>query len=512
VGGDSLVEFLRASATQRPQAEALVDGERRLTYSELWRDVGRRAAFLRSRIQPGDRVALLLENSIEYVSAYYGTLAAGGVVVALNQAARQRDLSNWIAHAQARLLIGDPRHAEWKQVVQACAPEVDIVQLGDAPAPELASRVIAWSVAVFDEVSEPVTGDPDSPAAIIYTSGTTGRPKGVVLSQRNLAANVRSIQQYLALTENDSILNVLPFYYSYGNSVLHTHLAAGARILLENTLAYPHRTLERMVRERVTGFSGVPSTYALLMNRVALEDYDLSALRYMTQAGGAMPAASVARLTQRLPRVRFFVMYGQTEASARLSYLPPESLEAKLGSAGRAIPGVTLEIRGEDGQALPRGTVGEIWARGDNVMLGYWRDPETTATVLRDGWLRTGDLAHMDQDGYLFIEGRRSDMIKSGAHRINPKDIEEVIAEIGGVAEVVVIGVDDEILGQVIKAIVIPAPGKALDAMAIKAHCRDRLAVYKIPKQIEFAAELPKTASGKIKRFELASGRGQVSA
>jgi acyl-CoA synthetase (AMP-forming)/AMP-acid ligase II len=258
-----------------------------------------------------------------------------------------------------------------------------------------------------------------------------------------------------------------------------------------------------MVTERVQGFSGVPSTYALLLSRVALESYDLSALRYMTQAGGGMPAAAIQRLTQRLPHVRFFVMYGQTEATARLSYLPPERLSEKLGSAGIAIPGVRLEIRDERGHPVPAGTVGEIWARGDNIMPGYWHDPQTTATVLVDGWLKTGDMATMDDDGYLFIQGRRSDMIKSGAHRINPKDIEEVIAEIDGVAEAVVVGVEDEILGQVIKAVIVPAPGRKLDVLSVKAHCRDRLASYKIPKLIELANELPKTASGKVKRFEL---------
>lgn len=196
-------------------------------------------------------------------------------------------------------------------------------------------------------------------------------------------------------------------------------------------------------------------------------------------------------------------MYGQTEATARLTYLPPERLEEKLGSAGIAIPKVTLEIRDERGTVLPPGQVGEIWARGPNVMLGYWNDPAGTAEALQNGWLRTGDLAYMDDEGYVYIQGRATEMIKSGAHRINPRDIEEAIGELEEVAEVAVVGVPDEILGQVIKAVIVLRPGARLDPLTVKAHCQSRIASFKIPKRVEFTTQLPKTASGKVKRFLL---------
>jgi acyl-CoA synthetase (AMP-forming)/AMP-acid ligase II len=180
-------------------------------------------------------------------------------------------------------------------------------------------------------------------------------------------------------------------------------------------------------------------------------------------------------------------------------------LEQKLGSAGIPIPNVQLEIRDVLGNRVPPGTVGEIYAYGPNIMNGYWRDPTATSEVIKGGWLRTGDIAYMDDDGYIFIQGRESDIIKSGGHRITPNDIEEAIAELAGVSEVAVIGVDDEILGQTIKAIVVPRPGAEVTAMAVKAHCFRRLPAYKIPKFIEFTDTLPRTASGKIKRFLLAS-------
>lgn len=502
----SLVELLHKSVIANPDAEAIVSDRERVRYVELWSRVTAIAGFLRRQgLAPGGRVALLLENSPEYVASYYGVLAAGGVVVALNTAARARDLVNWMHHCDATWLIGQGSLPEWSAVIDGC-PSIHAITTDSGNGGR--SGTFVWQDALraapWDGI-EPASHDGQSPAAIIYTSGTTGRPKGVCLSHRNLVANVQSILAYLPIGPDTRVLNVLPFYYSYGNSVMHTHLAAGACVVLENSLAYPHRVMERMVAEAITGFSGVPSTFALLLSRVRLQDYDLSRLQYLTQAGGGMSPVLMQRLREALPWARLFIMYGQTEATARLSYLPPERLMEKLGSAGVAIPGVEIEIHDESGRRVPRGTVGEIWATGENIMLGYWNDPEATGRVLRDGWLMTGDMASMDAEGFLFIEGRRSDMIKSGAHRIAPKEIEDVINEVDGVAEVAVVGVDDPILGQVIKAVVTRRPGAALDALTIKAHCRNSLAAYKVPKHVEFVSELPKTASGKVQRFRLMS-------
>jgi acyl-CoA synthetase (AMP-forming)/AMP-acid ligase II len=247
----------------------------------------------------------------------------------------------------------------------------------------------------------------------------------------------------------------------------------------------------------------VPSTFALVGQAIDPARFDLRALRYVTQAGGGMPPSQIRRFRDVLPDVAFFVMYGQTEATARLTYLPPARLEEKRGSVGVPIPGVELAVRDEEGRVLPVGEVGEVWARGPNVMAGYFRDPEATAAVLREGWLRTGDLGHMDADGFLFLQGRRSDMIKSGAHRISPLDIEEVIAALPAVQEVAVVGVPDEVLGESIKAVVRLKPGAGLTAGDIQRHCTQQLPRYKVPKTVEFAAELPRTATGKVMRYQL---------
>ena len=453
------------------------------------------AALLTTQgVQRADRVAILLPNRIEAAVACYGTWLAGGVVVPLNVQAKQRDLVPWLRHCAAAFVLYEERNAE----AQAALADLD----GTVRSLGLAST--AWAL---PPVAEDRSADSHAAAVdlalILYTSGTTGMPKGVMLSHGNLVSNVGSVLDYLRLVPEDRVMSLLPFYYAYGASVLHTHLVSGACVHLAPNLLFPHQILEGMARERITGFSGVPSTFALLLDRVDLNQYDLGALRYLTQAGGAMSPALTLRLRSALPNAELFVMYGQTEATSRLTWLPPARLDEKLGSVGIAIRDVELKILRDDGSEAVTGETGNVVARGNGVMLGYWRNPALTATVLRKGWLHTGDMGRVDAEGFLFLSGRRSDMIKTGAHRVHPGDVEEVIAEIPGVVEVAVVGVDDEMLGQVVKAIVVSHDNRPRAVERIKAHCRARLPQYKIPRIVEFTSALPRTASGKIKRIQL---------
>ncbi|RYD15873.1 MAG: AMP-dependent synthetase [Lysobacteraceae bacterium] len=505
-----LLDRVAQHAQATPTRVAINDGARTLDHGALWRDARRFAARLRALgVVPGDRLALILPNGVEAVIATYGGWLAGAAVVPLNAQAKARDFEPWLRHADARVVVHEADHRDASLAVAALDPRPHAIVTRGA-----AAGALDWDSALAIEAAPPAPpSGPDALALILYTSGTTGRPKGVMLSHANLAANVQAIIAYLGLGASDSTVSVLPFYYSYGSSVLHTHLAAGARVVLEANTVFPHLVVEAIARERVTGFSGVPSTFLLLLNRVTLADHDLSSLRYLTQAGGAMAPAVAARLRAALPDARLFVMYGQTEATARLCYLPPERLDDKPGSVGIPVAGVEVEIRDEHGGVLRADEVGEVHVRGANVMQGYWQDPALTREVLDRGWLRTGDMGRLDADGFLFLSGRRSDMIKTGAHRVHPQDVEEVIAELPEVAEVAVVGVDDALLGQVIKACIVPVDGAGLVPDRIKAHCRERLAGYKIPKFVELLSTLPKTASGKIRRAELGtpSTPGEVS-
>lgn len=497
----TLVQLLVRTIRAQPAAVAFVAAGRRVTYGELGAAIERGAGFLRARgLQSGDRVALLMRNSPEYAAAYYAVLAAGGVVVPLNQEAKARDLAVWVRHAGARAVIADDAHPERATLTLALGADAIVHPAADALAGDpsaLASDAGAHT-------------DADRLASIIYTSGTTGDPKGVMLSHGNLAANVLSIIEYLALTAADRVLAVLPFFYSYGNSVLHTHLAAGATIVLEAGMMYPQRIVDAMRAERVTGFSGVPWMFVLLLDRTSFGTMasELPALRYFTQAGARMAPPDVDRMTSAFPAAQFFVMYGQTEATARLTYLPPAELAARSGSAGRPIPGVAIEVRRPDGSVASPGETGEVHAAGPNVMLGYWNAPDATRAAIAEDtggrWLRTGDVGYRDADGYLFLVGRSSEIIKTGAHRVSPSDIEEVVLRLEGVAEVAACGIPDEQLGEAIQVVIVPQPGVRLTDRDVLAHCRRELSLYKMPKRVVFAAALPRTASGKIRRRALA--------
>lgn len=501
----SLLQALSETVTRYPDNVAVKCNTASIKYSELWQTICHVAEYLKQqRLQPGDKVALIADNSIEYIAIYYGILAAGGVVVSLNGTAKDRSLKSWLKHSRAVCMFIQARYAS-PSILEKVNQGLLCVLLADKQNHELHGDIPSWKQVMATTAVEPGLDNVDTEAlaAIIYTSGTTGSPKGVMLSHRNLIRNVESIVSYLEIRPTDSMVNILPFYYSYGNSVLHTHMISGACLILENSLMYPHRIVEKMQNEKVSGFSGVPSTYSLLLNRVDLHKYDLRSLRYMTQAGGPMAPSEVNKIRKLFPDVQFYVMYGQTEATARLSYLPPDMLDQKPGSIGIPIPGVRIEIRNKQGQPVEVDETGEIYASGENIMMGYWQDAEMTHSVLKNGWLKTGDLAKYDQDGYIYIVGRSSDMIKSGSHRISPKEIEEVILELDEVSEVAVLGVKDEILGEVIKAYIVLCENNKLEERHIKSHCNDNLPSFKLPKYIEYITELPKTASGKVKRYLL---------
>jgi long-chain acyl-CoA synthetase len=340
----------------------------------------------------------------------------------------------------------------------------------------------------------------DDCAEIIFTSGSTGKPKGVMLSHKNLIANTRSILSYLNLTQNDRMLVVLPFYYCYGLSLLHTHLRIGGSITLNNSFIFLGKVIKDILDYNCTGFAGVPSHFQILLRKSdSFKKTAFPALRYVTQAGGGLATAFIDEFKQNFPAVKFYVMYGQTEATARLSYLSPELYETKKGSIGKGIPGVELKVVDEFGNKVNPGETGEIIARGDNIMLGYFDDHDESENTVRNGWLYTGDLGTIDSDGFIYITARKKEIIKVGGKRVSPKEIEIVILQLPGILDCTIEGVRDEILGECIKANIVLAHNnnKNIAVEEIKQHCSLHLALYKIPTIFEISSRSFIKATGK---------------
>ena len=490
-----LHEYLKSSALLHPEKPAVIQGKRRVSYEDLLRRSEVFAGALRNAgLDRGERVAIVLENSPEYVIACFGALMAGGVAVPLGQQITGKRLATILNDCRPAILI---------------APRLRVESF--AGIPEVRDLRAVIPMERMGEGNGPA-GNPacaglsgNDLALLLYTSGTTGEPKGVMLTHRNLTANAESIVEYLRLSDSDKVMVVLPFHYSYGNSLLTTHLMVGGTLVLENRFVFPNLVLDKIREEQVTGFAGVPSTFAILLNRSNLRNSAFPSLRYVTQAGGAMSPGLARDLREALPGTDVYIMYGQTEATARLTYLDPLELIRKAGSIGKAIPGVRITLRRKDGAIASPGEVGEIVAQGENVMAGYWNNPDATRAVLKDGRLHTGDLARADEEGFLYIVGRRSEMIKTGGHRVSPKEIEEVLSGMPGVHEAAVVGVPDEMLGQAIRAFVVREPGRAVSMKDVLKHCSENLEPFLVPHDVVFQDELPKSPTGKIDRAELKS-------
>ena len=296
---------------------------------------------------------------------------------------------------------------------------------------------------------------------------------------------------------------ILPFFYCFGTSLLHTHLRVGGTLVLANNFVYPETVLDLMEASECTGFAGVPSTYQTLLRNSTFPKRQIKSLRKVQQAGGKLQTVLIQELIRAVPCGEVFVMYGQTEATARLSYLPPALLATKLGSIGRGIPGVTLRVIGEDGLAVKPGDVGEIYAWGDNISPGYLDEPIANAQKFVDGVLHTGDLATVDDDGFIFIVDRKADFIKSYGYRVSSQQIEDCIVELPDVVTAAVIGEPDLVRGEAIKAFVVLRADARVATTDIIAHCAHRLTHYMVPKDVVFIDHLPTNAHGKIVKTEL---------
>lgn len=509
-------EWLTRSARRFPDKTAIVAGEVRWTYRDLDDRSDRlAAALIAAGVRRHDRVVVFLDNSPESVASLYGILKAGAAFVILNGTMKAKKLAYILKDSGAAALIADVRKAPVvEEAVPGTGRSFPIVWIGEPssiPA-GLSERSLPWREVLSGTSREAesllrVRSIDQDLAALIYTSGSTGEPKGVMSTHHNVVSAARSIVEYIGNTADDIIVDVLPLSFDYGLYQVLMSVMFGGTVVFESFL-FPVKVLQSIAKERVTGFPLVPTMAAFLLKMQNLEKFDLSSVRYMTNTGAALPPEHIRRIRALFPNVKLFSMFGLTECKRTL-FLPPEEVDRRPASVGKAIPNCEVFLLDEQGREVPPGVVGELVIRGSNVMRGYWNAPELTANSYRPGripgetWLYSGDYFRKDEEGFLYFLGRKDDMIKTKGERVSPKEVENVLSEMEGVAEAAVIGVPDEILGQAIQAFVVRGNKRAVSEREVLKHCADRLETFMVPKYVRFVEELPKSAHGKIDKGAL---------
>lgn len=475
---------------QDDRRSALIIGQEQYSFQELRGAISCIARkLLDMGVQPADRVGLVGVNSLFWIASYLATLKLGAVAVPFPVMLSASELQSRQNFVHCKVLCLEKRHY---RRIQSDLP-ADLPLIFEDSLTQ--SSAIPWNAI-------PAHHDEQQDAVLLFTSGTTAQPRVVRLTHRNIQANTDSIIKYLELTPDDRIMVILPFDYCFGTSLLHTHLRVGGSLVLSRFL-YPESVLDLIEATHCTGLAGVPSIYQTLLRNTTFPERNFKTLRKIQQAGGKLPDVLIKELVASVPAAQTFVMYGQTEATARLSYLPPEFLETKLGSVGKGIPGVALRIVGEDGAEVKAGDAGEITASGDNISPGYLDDPEATAEKFKDGVLHTGDMATRDQDGFIYITDRKSDFIKSYGHRVSSQSVEACVLELPEVVSAAAIGVPDLARGEAIKVFVTLSSGASLTPTEIISHCKQKLAAHMTPHEVTVVQSLPMNANGKVLKSAL---------
>ncbi|MCL5283242.1 MAG: long-chain fatty acid--CoA ligase [Armatimonadetes bacterium] len=496
-----LIDIIKAGERNRADHPAIIYLDHPISYREFAQSVWRCADALRAAdVQPGDCVALLLPNCPEVVIAYYAITAMGAVAVPSNPMLKPPELAYIWGDAKVKgVFTAKPLVSNVEAALAARNQQpAFIVSVGAEPPGHSAIPWHQW-LADKDDSKQPDNAVHESDIAVcIYTSGTTGRPKGALLTHRNLIVNCRQITQALSFTETDNFMCVLPLFHSFAATVCQNLplFLGGTMTLLDSFL--PSRAMEAVEKHRITIFCGVPAMYAAFLNFPPDREYDLSSLRMCVSGGAPMTAGIMSAFEARLGKP-ILEGDGPTECSPVTSVNPLHGIR-KVGSVGLPVPGVQIKIFDDNDVELPAGEIGEIVVRGENVMRGYLNQPEETAAAMRNGWYHTGDLGRFDEDGYLYIVDRKKDMVIVSGLNVYPREVEEVLSSHPMVADVAVVGMPDALRGERVVAAVVLRAGQTVTARELERFCRKQLANYKVPREIIFRDSLPRSATGKVQK------------
>ncbi len=505
---------LERTVARWPDREALVVAHQdvRFTYAELDAQVDRLAlALIATGLQPGDRVGIWAPNCAEWVVTQYATAKAGLILVTVNPAYRVAELEYALRQSGCRVLVAAVRHksSDYEAMAAAVAPRLDelehVVHVGTPGWDELLARGDDADPDALRTRAARIA--PTDPVNIQYTSGTTGAPKGATLSHRNILNNGYLVGEACRYTEADRVCIPVPFYHCFGmvmgNLACTSH---GAAMVVPGAVFEPRATLEVVERERCTSLYGVPTMFIAELAEPDFERFDLRSLRTGIMAGAPCPEEVMRQVMDRMHMREVTIAYGMTETSpVSTQTAVDDPLEQRVGTVGRVHPHVEVRIVDPaTGEVVERGAPGELLTRGYSVMAGYWGEPDRTAEAIdADGWMHTGDLATMDDDGYVRIVGRSKEMVIRGGENLYPREIEEFLHRHPDIVDVAVIGVPDEKYGEELMAWVKPRAGARLDADAVRDFCRGSIAHFKVPRYVRFVDEFPMTVTGKVQKFRL---------
>jgi len=485
-------------------AEALRIADHAWTWAQLGERIDRlAAALLAEGVQPGERIAFLDKNSPACLEAAYAGARIGAVTTVVNWRLAPAELLYALEDSAAVLLLVGAEFSATADQLRARLPALRrVVVVGGE-----ADQYEAWLAGATPDAAALPEADPDDVVLQLYTSGTTGFPKGVMITHANVAAHNAASVDVVAPSPDTVAMVPMPLYHVGGLAYALSNLAAGARVVLTRD-PLPSLLLDTIEQQGVTDTFIVPALLAVVLQDPGLERRDLSGLRHLLYGASPMPGPLMQACLARFPGILGQV-YGMTELSGAVTYLSPQdhadaAHPERLLSAGRPYPGIEVRVVDADGRELPTGERGELWVRSPQVMAGYWRKPEASAeTLVEDGWLRSGDVARLDEDGFVYLEDRLKDMVISGGENVYPAEVERVLLLHPSVAEVAVIGVPDERWGETVKACVVPVPGAQVDPAELEALCREHLAGYKRPTSVDVLEALPRNATGKVLRREL---------
>ena len=500
----NLIEMLEESARRYSNRIALIFERRRISYRKLSEAVSRLATgLLALGIKSGEKIGILLSNSPEYVFSYFGGLKAGAIVVPLNSFLKTEELKYILEDAGARFLITSSDFLEMANQLRLRVESLEKIIIVD----KKVSGTISFEelLASLPLKSGPVLL-PEEVGLLLYTSGTTGHPKGVMLTHQNLLSNALSCTRAIRISKRDNFICLLPMFHSFTFTVcILIPLSVGGRVTIVASVKPFRKVIRCILINRVTVLVGIPALYNLLVNfnlpRLFFLFRFLNPLRFCISGAASLPVEVLARFEKKF-HLPLLEGYGLTETSPVVSFNPLKGMR-KPGSVGLPLSGIEVKVVDKTGKRLLAGEVGELLVKGANVMKGYYNRPEETKEVLREGWLATGDLAKIDEDGYIYIVERKKDMVNVRGLNVYPREVEEIFYHHPAVAEAAVIGIKDEERGEVPIAYIVLKEGKKITEKELLSFCRERIASYKVPKRIIFKTSLPKTITGKILKKEL---------